>query len=345
MKTNHILLTAALLLCGASCTKENIEISDTSSTNTLYPLTFSGGIDLVQTKTGETTPTSTLRKNVKAKVYVYADNATVSSTTALASKEYTVGDNGNLTIEGSDTIYLAKGAYDIYAVAIDSINAESQGVSFPTFTSGEFLALNDSNYLWTKVDQTITGSAEAQNVTLTFARKAVMIAIDIKAASGITIDSWGEADPAMITPPDPGTTCKMKLSDGTITAATSVLDKAYAMKKEDVSDAGGIKTTSVSYIMLPLAGQNDSPVPTVTLKLKVKNTGESAAVERTYTTQLTYPTGGFASGKKYTYTATLKANGIFFNEAKVEDWTDGEFGEGGSGDLTPTEPADDSSGS
>ena len=340
MKTNHILLTAALLLCGASCTKENIEISDTSSTNTLYPLTFSGGIDLVQTKTGETTPTSTLRKNVKAKVYVYADNATVSSTTALASKEYTVGDNGNLTIEGSDTIYLAKGAYDIYAVAIDSINAESQGVSFPTFTSGEFLALNDSNYLWTKVDQTITGSAEAQNVTLTFARKAVMIAIDIKAASGITIDSWGEADPAMITPPDPGTTCKMKLSDGTITAATKVLEKTYAMKTVEAEGTDPNKTVSVSYIMLPLG---NNAVPTVTLKIKVKNATESTATARTYKTTLTYPTDGFASGKKYTYTATLKANGITFNAAKVEDWTDG-ISEG-SGDLTPTEPADDSSGS
>ena len=50
MKTNHILLTAALLLCAASCTKEATEIPDTNDDNALYPVTFSGGIDLVQTK-------------------------------------------------------------------------------------------------------------------------------------------------------------------------------------------------------------------------------------------------------------------------------------------------------
>ena len=331
MKTNHILLTAALLLCAASCTKENIDIPDTVDDNTLYPVTFSGGIDLVQTKTGEAT--STMRKNVKARILVYADNATVSSATALASHEYTVGDEGKLTIGKNDTIYLAKGAYDIYAVAIDSLNITS-----PTFTNGEFLALNDSNYLWTKVDQTITGTAEAQDVALQFQRKAVMIAINIKAASGITIESWGDSDPAMITPPDPGTTCKMKLSDGTITAATKVLEKTYAMKTVEAEGTDPNKTVSVSYIMLPLG---NNAVPTVTLKIKVKNATESTATARTYKTTLTYPTDGFASGKKYTYTATLKANGITFNAAKVEDWTDG-ISEG-SGDLTPTEPADSDS--
>ena len=342
MKTNHILLTAALLLCAASCTKEATEIPDTNDDNTLYPVTFSGGIDLVQTK-GDNNNTTLMRKGVKATVYVYADNATISSATALASHEYTVGDNGNLTIETSDTIYLAKGAYDIYAVAIDTI-VSNNGITFPTFTNDEFLALNDSNYLWTKVDQTITGTATKQNVELKFARKAVMIAIDIKAANGITIDSWSDSDPAMITPPDPGTTCKMKLSDGTITAATTVLTKTYPMKTGTVAGTDPNKTTSVSYIMLPLVDQNSSPVPTVTLKIKVKNTGESTAKERTYKTTLTYPTDGFASGKKYTYTATLKANGIYFDAATVEDWTDGTLSDD-SGNLTPTEPEDNDSGS
>uniref|UniRef100_UPI0025CB7E7B fimbrillin family protein n=1 Tax=uncultured Parabacteroides sp. TaxID=512312 RepID=UPI0025CB7E7B len=72
------------------------------------------------------------------------------------------------------------------------------------------------------------------------------------------------------------------------------------------------------------------PVPTVTLRVKVKNATETSGVVRTYTTELTYLTSGFASGKQYTYTATLKANGITFDAAKVEDWTDGTLGDGGS---------------
>ena len=337
MKTNHILLTAALLLCAASCTKENIDIPNTVDDNTLYPVTFSGGIDLVQTKTQEVA-TSTMREGIKTKIFVYPSNNNLSAITdSLACKEYTVGANGNLTIDPSDTIYLAKGTYDIYAVAIDTLNG-GQGISFPTITSNEFLALNDSNYLYVKNSATIAGSAEAQDVALQFQRKAVMIAINIKAASGITIDDWDSTDPAMITPPDPGTTCKMKLSDGTITAATTVLEKTYAMKTVEAEGTDPNKTVSVSYIMLPLG---NNAVPTVTLKIKVKNATESTATARTYKTTLTYPTDGFASGKKYTYTATLKANGITFNAAKVEDWTDG-ISEG-SGDLTPTEPADSDS--
>ena len=92
---------------------------------------------------------------------------------------------------------------------------------------------------------------------------------------------------------------------------------------------------TVSYIMLPLIDATSSPVPTVTLRVKVKNTGESAGVVRTYTTHLKYPSGGFQSGKQYTYTATLKANGITFTGATVAAWTTGTLDDG---NLTPTEP-------
>ena len=341
MKTNHILLTA-LLFCGAvACTKENIEIPDTVDDNTLYPVTFSGGIDLVQTK-GEEVAASTMREGIKTKIFVYKSDESDFKTDTLASKEYTVGADGKLAIDPSDTIYLAKGSYKIRAFAIDTLPS----ISFPDFdftNSGEFLALNDSSYLYAGADATIDGTAKAQNVNLTFKRKAVMIVINIESTNGITLEGWADTDSAKILPPDPGSTCKMKLSDGSIAAATSVYTNADDAKKMTCAAVTSGKTT-VSYIMLPLVN-NSSPVPTVTLHVKVKNATESTAKERKYETTLTYPTNGFESGKKYTYKATLKANGIIFNAAKVEDWTDGEFGEGNSGDLTPTEPADDSSGS
>ncbi len=340
MKTNHILLTTALLLCAASCTKEATEIPDTNDDNTLYPVTFSGGIDLVQTKGEDKTNASTMRSNLKTKILVYGENESDYKADTLAYKEYTVGANGNLTIGEKDTIYLAKGKYKIRAFAIDTL-IDGTGLSFPDFdfsSSSEFLALNDSNYLYAGIDnQEIKGSATKQDVKLAFTRKAVMIVINIESTSGIVIDSWpGGNDDAMITPPDPEDKTKMKISDGTITAATKVLTKTYAMKTGAVTDPG--KTTSVSYIMLPLIGESEgTPVPTVTLKLKVKNAKESEAKERTYTTQLKYPTGGFESGKKYTYKATLKANGITFDAATVADWTDGTLGDDG-GNLTPIEP-------
>ncbi len=177
--------------------------------NTLYPVTFSGGIDLVQTK-GETTPASTMREGIKTKIFVYKSSESDFKADTLACKEYTVGANGNLTIDPSDTIYLAKGSYKIRAFAIDTL-INSQGISFPdfNFTDGNFLASNDSNYLYVGKDATINGTATAQNVELTFERKAVMIVINIASANGIILDSWADSDSAKILPPDSGSTCLM----------------------------------------------------------------------------------------------------------------------------------------
>ena len=343
MKTNHILLTAALLLSAASCTKEATEIPDTNDDNTLYPVTFSGGIDLVQTKAEDnTTP---MRKDVKAKVYVYKSDATVAEVASPVNKEYKVGNNGDLTIGTGDTIYLAKGTYNFYAVSTDSITESTDASSFPTFTSGVSAELsNGFNYLWAKSEsKAITGTPDKQNVALNFERKAVKIVINIESGTnnGITLKGWMESgDSAKITPPkvpspNASNLCKMTLSTGVIAPATSVdADNPVKMTCGEVAE----NKATVSYIMLPLIDESGKPVPTVTLRVKVQNTGESEdGKERTYKTQLKYPSGGFESGKQYTYTATLKANGITFTGATVADWTDGTLGNGG-GNLTPTEP-------
>ena len=324
MKTNHILLTAALLLSAASCTKEATEIPGTSDDNTLYPVTFSCGIDLTQTKATSTY----LTKDAKVTVYVYKKNDDVTSATTLKSQEYTVGDDGTLTL-GENTIYLAKGDYDFYAVSEDKSN------SFSGFSAGvtSNVLSNGVNYLHVKKQQTIKGTAEAQNVELEFVRKAVSIIINIVGGDGIEIDSWATDAPAKMTLPDPGSTCKMALSDGTITSATSLSTSLIADMTTAIDKTSGVKA-SVSCIMLPLV-DNGSPVPKVTLKIKVKNTGESTAIERTYETNLKYPTGGFVGGNQYTYTATLKANGITFTGATVAAWGTGTLEDG---NLTPTEP-------
>ncbi|MCD7851994.1 MAG: fimbrillin family protein [Parabacteroides sp.] len=344
MKTNHILLTAALLLSAASCTKEATEIPDTADDNTLYPVTFSGGIDLVQTK-ADNNNTTPMRKDVKAKVYVYKSDATVADVSSPVNKEYKVGNNGDLTIGTSDTIYLAKDTYKFYAVSTDSITESTDASSFPAFTSGVSAELsNGFNYLWAKSEsKVITGTPDKQNVELKFERKAVKIVINIEsgANNGITLKGWMESgDSAKITPPkvpSPNTSnlCKMTLSTGVIAPATSV--DADSPVKMTCGEVESNKAT-VSYIMLPLIDDSNKPVPTVTLRVKVQNTGESAdGGERTYKTQLNYPSGGFESGKQYTYTATLKANGITFTGTTVTDWAPVTFNNG-EGDLTPTEP-------
>ena len=187
----------------------------------------------------------------------------------------------------------------------------------------------------------ITGTPDKQNVALNFERKAVKIVINIESGTnnGITLKGWMESgDSAKITPPkvpspNASNLCKMTLSTGVIAPATSVdADNPVKMTCGEVAE----NKATVSYIMLPLIDESGKPVPTVTLRVKVQNTGESEdGGVRTYTTQLKYPSGGFESGKQYTYTATLKANGITFTGATVAAWTTGTLDDG---NLTPTEP-------
>lgn len=317
MRTNHILLSA-LLLCATGCTSDIATDESTTNQQDKYPVHFSGGIDMVQTKVSGTT---TMGDGVKATIYAYTQGATVTSAEAVAKGEYASDASGNLT--ANPIMYLAKGNYDFYGVSVNSTTTA------PTFTSGVTEVLsNNVDYLWVKAgNQTIENAGK--NVDLTFARKAVKVLINIESGDGIELTDWQTTNPAMITPPEPSTTCKMTLADGVIVPATIVNATTTAMANEAVSS----QKATVSYIMLPLVDAGSSPVPTITLKVKVKVNG-NAAEDRTYTANLGYPTGGFVSGNQYTYKATLKANGITFTGAKVTNWE-----EQTQSDLTPTEPA------
>lgn len=329
MKVNHIVLLHALLLCASGCTKEVTGIPETNEKGE-YAVSFSSGIDLQQTKASGNT--ENLTENGKATIWAYKSDATPGSgTTAITNGGYTADGSSNLTGASEYKMYLAKEIYDFYGV---STNSSTESV--PAFTDGTSDVLkNGVDYLWVKVDdKTIPASgntANTENIELTFARKAVKIMINVVSSDGLELDSWQAANPARITPPDPGTTSKMTLSSGEIAVATALTTEAD-MTKIDVAtnSESGKKEASVSYVMLPLG--NDQ-TPKVTLNVKVKVGDAASAEDRTYEATLGYPSSGFVSGNQYTYKATLKGNSITFTGAKVSGWTNQN-----QSDLTPTEP-------
>lgn len=328
MKTINILLSIPLLfLSAAGCTSDELQEKPVTNEKGEYAVNFNGNMNLTQTKASP----ENVATGVKATISAYTKDDNVTSATAIVSKGYTVGETAGTfvgDVEGSSAfvMYLPKGDYDFYAVSCNST------ATVPTFSSGVSDVLsNGVDYIYAKTANQSVGNDD-KAITLAFERKAVKIIINIASGDGVELTDWqsaaaGDNDNATITAPDPSTTVKMALTDGTITPATS-LTTAVNMTTAAVS----AKAATATYIMLPLgSGQN----PTVTLKVKVK-IGDRAVESKTYSATLTAPastSNAFTSGNQYTYTATLKANKIEFTGATVANW-----GEQTGGNLTPTEP-------
>lgn len=317
-----------MLLSAWGCTSDDLQDKPQTNEKGEYAINFSGNMDLTTTKAEP----EAVATGVKAKISAYTASDVVASATPIVKEQgYTVGATAG-TFEGDDSyvMYLPKGSYDFYAVSTNS----ATDTDIPTFTNGVSEVLkNGVDYIWAKPSATEVPNTD-KVVALAFQRKAVKIIINVASGDGIELTAWeasagADNDNATITPPDPSTTVKMALADGTITPATT-LTTAVNMATEAVNTTA--HTATASYIMLPLAsGQK----PTVTLKVKVK-IGGRAAESKTYTATLTAPeatSSAFTSGNQYTYTATLKANKIEFTGATVANW-----GEQTGGALTPTEP-------
>lgn len=315
-----------MLLSAWGCTSDDLQDKPQTNEKGEYAINFSGNMDLTTTKAG----TEAVATGVKAKISAYTASDVVASATSIVKEQgYTVGATaGTFVGDNSYVMYLPKGSYDFYAVSTNS----ATDTDIPTFTNGVSEVLkNGVDYIWAKPSATEVPNTD-KVVALAFQRKAVKIIINVASGDGIELTAWeagADNDNATITPPDPSTTVKMALADGTITPATT-LTTAVNMATEAVNTTA--HTATASYIMLPLAsGQK----PTVTLKAKVK-IGGRAAESKTYTATLTAPeatSSAFTSGNQYTYTATLKANKIEFTGATVANW-----GEQTGGALTPTEP-------
>ena len=342
MKTTNILLSLSLLLLSvAGCTSDEQGDGPVTNGKGEYAVNFSGNINLTQTK-ADTEGPEKVGNGVKAKISTFEKDDT--SSPIVDAKEYTyeVGgadDSGKFNGDGDYVMYLAKGFYDFYAVSTNYSSADT----IPAFTNGISTAelQNRVDYLYANSKNvSIPGASEASNnITLSFEHKAVRITIDVKSGTGLELTGWQDGDDhATITPPAISG-CKMTLTSGAITPATSVSTTPDNMVTTAVAD----NASTASYTMLPLAATvagGDASKLTVTFKVKAQ-IGDRTAENRTYTATLTAPntsengsTTAFQSGKNYTYTATLNPTAITFTGATVTDWTTVTT----TDDLKPSEP-------
>lgn len=338
MKTTHLLLSIPLALLAASgCTSDELQEKPQTNEKGEYAVHFNGNMDMTLTKANSTE----VAKDVKATISAYTKDDNVTSETAIVSKGYTVGNTpGTFVGDESFVMYLPKGSYDFYAVSTNSTAAA------PTFTNGVSAKLdNGIDYIYAKKANQEVGNV-AKDITLAFERKAVMIEIKVQGSDsdGLELVSWQTSDPAIITPPIVADANTMALATGVITPASSIVNDIPS--SPTTASAGKMRTASegsftASYIMLPVVADKTLKVQ-FKVNVKIGGRNDPAGEAKTYTASLTAPNTvdnnngtAFLSGKKYTYTATLKANKIEFTGATVADWTTVNTTE----DLNPTEPA------
>lgn len=326
----------ALLICGCS---QNDTVEDTSANNTCK-VSFKGNVNVEQVST----KASVFPQSSTASIFAYSKDALVDDNTvniptgSWFSNYEATGIAGDLTVASPSTgIYLPGGLdYDFYAcspsgLAFTSVETPASSGTYKKM-SGELQ--NGVDYLWAKVAGKAVASGTTTDVALTFDHSAAKLKFTIQAdaAAGITSVAIDQAtDASTITPTDP-TGSFMYLSSG-------IIDPLQAVSATPINLVAASVANTLEYIMLPLTPLDGaSAANKITLSFKVKINGETSF--RTYTATLDVPqitatdlVGGYQAKYVYNYTVTIKANGITFSAAQVNDWEPSEQAD----PIVPTE--------
>ena len=288
-------------------------------------VSFSGKMDLVETKAGEGegTPTqvSTLREGVNVTIRAYKQTAVAQPTAApQLCYDYTVQSDGSLAVkDGGEEMLLAAGAYTFYAL---SVNAVGDTVP-PALTSGsdsETGALqNNTDYLYCGVSQKIESKPEVsnpeekQNVSLTFSRLSARLQISIVSDGGDDKITAAEAPTVTLPLTDPAG------SKITLGATPAIGQYTVATTDTTLESEGDITDGfTAGVILLPMAASQTLPVRIVFPSISFN--GLAAQTNKLYETKIITPAGGFVSGRQYNYKVNITGNQVGFTTLSVTAW-------------------------
>ena len=285
-------------------------------------VSFSGKIDLAETKAGEgedtptPTPTQTLREDVNVTIRAYKQAAVSKPTVApQLCYDYNVQNGGSLAVKGDgEDMLLAAGTYTFYAL---SVNATGDTVP-PALTSGSFSETetlqNNTDYLYCGVNREIVSNPEeTHNVSLTFSRLAARLQISIVSDGGDDKITAAEAPTVTLPLTDP--------SGSKITLGATPTIEQYAVASADTtleSEGDITEGFTAGCILLPMTASQTLPVrivfPSITFN------GLVPQVDKLYETKIITPAGGFVSGNQYNYTVNITGNQVGFTTLSVTAW-------------------------
>ncbi len=218
----------------------------------------------------------------------------------VASQSYTSTASASLTSANGDTLSLASGTYDLYAVGINAANER-----VPAFNSSGVCSslFNQTDYIWWS-DLNYTPTYPSSTITLNFQHCATQVVVYVSPGSGITVDRVSE----MTITPSNTSGCTWNLLTGVITPATSLSTTVAAM---GVAQASGQFVGQV--IMLPLKMSGN-----MTLKFNALLGGETVA--RSYSAELPIFENNLEAAHSYKYTVSLYEDKVIINSVNIIDW-------------------------
>ena len=298
-------------------------------------VSFSGRIDLVETKAGDegTPETQALRKDVNVTIWAYMQPSISQPAIAPQScRDYLATDGGGLTVKnGEEEMFLTAGTYTFYALSVNAAGMATDSVppALVTGSHSETEALkNNTDYLYCAVSQKIISNpdGEKKNVALSFTRLASRIQITVTSKGGTGSDDKITAATA------PKITLPLtKTSDSKITLGATPAIGQYAVATADTTlESTGNLTDgfTAGCILLPM--QEGQKIPVRIVFPSITFNGLAEQEEKLYTAEVTTPAGGFVSGKQYNYTVNITGNQVGFTGLSIEPWNvnDGQLPNG-----------------
>ena len=304
-------------------------------------VSFSGRIDLVETKTGdegvpetpgEAATTQALRKDVNVTIRAYMQPSISQPAIAPQScRDYLATGGGGLVVKnGEEEMFLTAGTYTFYALSVNAAGTATDSVppALATGSHSETEALkNNTDYLYCAISKKIISNPDGdkQNVNLSFTRLASRIKITVTSKGGTGSEEIIKADAPKITLPltnPAGSKITLGANDpiGQYPVASDGLTLESTGNLTDGFTAG--------CILLPM--QKGQKIPVRIVFPSITFNGLAAQTDKLYTADVTTPTGGFVSGKQYNYTVNITGNQVGFTGLSIEPWNvnDGQLPNG-----------------
>ncbi len=318
-----VALVLCVLMCISSCSKDNIDVNITwtedSSQGSSDDKSSSGSSTDDGGSSSDSSGTTATKEKIdmffKANVRgVFAVTSSVkpisadrlimvdaySAGTRVDSQTYTSTASASLTSTDGDTLSVATGTYDFYAVGINAVKA-----TVPSFNSSGVCSslLNQTDYIWWS-DLSYTPTYPSSTLTMDMQHCATQVVVYIAPSTGVTI---GSVNNMTITPSNTSG-CTWNMLTGTITSATSISTSTEPM---GVIQSGTEFVGQI--IMLPLKMTGNM---TLTFEAVIGSDTSS----RTYTALLPVFEGDLEAAHSYKYTVTLYEDSVIISSVNIINW-------------------------
>ena len=301
MKATKIISACAVLVALASCSNDHV-ISQPGAEDT--PIRIQANVGAVTTKAAYNLLESTFSSGDAINVYI-GENTSNTSTSSEGPYTSMVYSYTSSTFTPTDTQYFPANGHgiDVWGVYPSTVNESTQDFSIKNDQTldADYKA---SDLMFAAV---LTNKTKTDPINLIFAHQLSKIIVKLNKEQGVDATLNG---------------AKIKLTDVIMKTGLTVSSTGITLGALSNDGADKKELTIGDYVANDGTAAIVIPQSTSTMKFKVE-----LASGGTYTAAIPSAPTNFVANTAYTYTLTLKANGINIS-AQIDPWTPGTDGTG-----------------